>query len=101
VTNPFEDENGIYHVLINEEGQYSLWPSFVDVPNGWTIQLKSDTRSACLEYISQNWTDMRPQSLIAAMEGLGAVGQTEASQPEIVRESGQRNGLTKNTEKLH
>jgi MbtH protein len=69
VTNPFEDENGAYHVLINDEGQHSLWPSFVDVPNGWTIILKSDTRAACLEFIEKNWTDMRPKSLIVAMEG--------------------------------
>jgi MbtH protein len=68
VTNPFEDENGTYHVLINEEGQHSLWPSFVEVPNGWTIILKSDTRTTCLEFINKNWTDMRPRSLIAAME---------------------------------
>ena len=26
-TNPFEDEKGVYHVLINDEGQHSLWPS--------------------------------------------------------------------------
>ena len=33
MTNPFEDENEQpYHVLINNEGQYSLWPSFVEVP---------------------------------------------------------------------
>ena len=31
-TNPFEDPDGVYLVLINEEGQYSLWPAFVDVP---------------------------------------------------------------------
>ena len=68
MTNPFEDENGIYHVLINEEGQYSLWPSFVDVPNGWTIIHKSDSRAACLEFINRNWTDMRPKSLIKSME---------------------------------
>ena len=68
MTNPFEDEDGVYHVLINEEGQYSLWPSFKDVPQGWTIVHKSDTRAACLEYINQNWTDMRPKSLIERME---------------------------------
>ena len=34
VTNPFEDENGVYHVLINEEGQHSLWPSFIAGPRG-------------------------------------------------------------------
>jgi MbtH protein len=67
MTNPFEDENAVYHVLVNDEGQYSLWPSFKDVPQGWTIAKKSDSRAACLEYINQNWTDMRPQSLIDRM----------------------------------
>jgi uncharacterized protein YbdZ (MbtH family) len=68
MTNPFEDENGTFHVLINDEGQYSLWPSFVDVPDGWTIVRKSDSRAACLEYIDRHWTDMRPKSLIKSME---------------------------------
>jgi MbtH protein len=68
MTNPFEDENGVYHVLVNGEGQYSLWPSFKDVPQGWTIAKKSDSRAACLEYINQNWTDMRPKSLVERME---------------------------------
>ena len=67
MTNPFEDENAIYHVLVNDEGQYSLWPSFKEVPQGWTIAKKSDSRAACLEYINQNWTDMRPKSLIERM----------------------------------
>jgi MbtH protein len=67
MTNPFEDENATYHVLINDEGQYSLWPTFKEVPQGWTIAKKSDTRAACLDYINQNWTDMRPKSLIERM----------------------------------
>jgi MbtH protein len=67
MTNPFEDENVTYHVLVNDEGQYSLWPSFKDVPQGWTIAKKSDSRAACLDYINQNWTDMRPNSLIERM----------------------------------
>jgi MbtH protein len=67
MTNPFEDENATYHVLVNDEGQYSLWPSFKDVPQGWTIAKNSDSRAACLDYINQNWTDMRPNSLIERM----------------------------------
>ena len=70
MTNPFEDEKGTYHVLINDEGQHSLWPSFIDVPKGWTIIRKSDTRAACLEFINKNWTDMRPNSLIESMKEL-------------------------------
>jgi MbtH protein len=68
MTNPFEDQNATYHVLINGEGQHSLWPSFKEVPQGWTIVHESDSRTACLEYINQHWTDMRPRSLIERMK---------------------------------
>ena len=81
MTNPFEDEKGTYHVLINDEGQHSLWPSFIDVPKGWTIIRKSDTRAACLEFINKNWTDMRPNSLIESMKAQSASGQQDQSQP--------------------
>ncbi|MGH3569162.1 MAG: MbtH family protein [Pseudonocardia sp.] len=67
MTNPFEEPDGTYLVLINDEGQYSLWPAFIEVPAGWTVAHPSDTRPACLDYINQHWTDMRPQSLIDAM----------------------------------
>ena len=66
-TNPFENEDGVYHVLINEDEQYSLWPSFREVPQGWTIVHRSDSRAACLKYINQHWTDMRPKSLVVRM----------------------------------
>jgi MbtH protein len=67
MTNPFEDENGTYVVLINDEGQYSLWPHFIDVPAGWTTVHQPASRQTCLDYINQNWTDMRPRSLITSM----------------------------------
>jgi MbtH protein len=71
MTNPFDDENGTFHVLVNEEGQHSLWPAFIDVPAGWTIVHASDTRAACLDYVNKNWTDMRPKSLIKRMNEAG------------------------------
>ena len=70
MSNPFEDENCIYHTLINNEGQHSPWPVFVGVPAGWTIILRSDSRAACLEFIEKNWTDMRPNSLIKKMNSV-------------------------------
>jgi MbtH protein len=72
MTNPFEDENGTYIVLINDEGQYSLWPDFIEIPAGWTSVHEPDTRQACLDYINQNWTDMRPRSLIESMNAASA-----------------------------
>ena len=67
--NPFDDENGTFYALANEEGQHSLWPAFADVPAGWTIVHGEATRQACLDYIQQNWTDMRPLSLVRQMDG--------------------------------
>jgi MbtH protein len=69
MTNPFEDENGTYVVLCNDEGQHSLWPVFIAVPAGWTVVYGEDSRQACLNYVEERWTDMRPKSLIRAMEG--------------------------------
>jgi uncharacterized protein YbdZ (MbtH family) len=34
-TNPFDDDNASFLVLVNEEEQHSLWPTFADVPAGW------------------------------------------------------------------
>ena len=67
MTNPFENEDGSYYALINDEGQYSLWPAFAEVPAGWTIEHGEDNRQACLDFIEQNWVDMRPRSLIDEM----------------------------------
>jgi uncharacterized protein YbdZ (MbtH family) len=69
MTNPFEDENREYLVLVNEEEQYSLWPAFRDIPAGWSAVGPRGKRKECLDWIEANWTDMRPKSLVKAMEG--------------------------------
>ena len=81
-TNPFEDENGVYHVLVNDEGQHSLWPTFVEVPQGWAIVHQADSRAACLEFINKNWTDLRPKSLIESMNASAAGEQREVQQSD-------------------
>jgi MbtH protein len=68
MTNPFDDPNGTFTVLINNEGQHSLWPTFADTPTGWTAVHGPATRQSCLDFVEENWTDMRPQSLINAMD---------------------------------
>ncbi|MDJ0463928.1 MbtH family protein [Streptomyces sp. H27-C3] len=67
-TNPFDDPEGRFLVLVNDEGQHSLWPSFVEVPGGWTIALDENTREACLDFIEVGWTDLRPRSLTASTD---------------------------------
>ncbi|MET8669027.1 MbtH family protein [Streptomyces tendae] len=72
-SNPFEDNDGTYLVLVNDEGQYSLWPAFAEVPDGWRVELPETDRQSALDHINENWTDMRPKSLIEAMEGTAGV----------------------------
>jgi MbtH protein len=38
------------------------------VPAGWTVAHAEDTRKVCLDFIEENWTDMRPKSLIEEMK---------------------------------
>ena len=68
MTNPFDDPDGQFLVLVNDEHQHSLWPSFIDVPAGWTVVFGPDARQPCLDHIDANWTDMRPASLVKFMQ---------------------------------
>lgn len=67
MSNPFDNEAGEFVVLVNDEGQHSLWPTFRPTPGGWKVVFGDGgrTRAACLEYIETAWTDIRPLSLRA------------------------------------
>ena len=67
MTNPFDNPDGVFLVLVNDEGQHSLWPEFAAVPDGWRVVFGPDNRTSCLEHVERNWTDLRPKSLIEAM----------------------------------
>ncbi|MCM6773171.1 MbtH family protein [Nocardia sp. CDC159] len=66
-TNPFDDEDGRFYVLVNDEDQHSLWPSFAEIPAGWRVVFGEAARNECVDYVEQNWTDMRPRTLREAM----------------------------------
>jgi MbtH protein len=68
MANPFDNPDGTFVVLLNDEDEHSLWPDFADVPEGWRVVSGPADRATCLNYIERNWTDMRPRSLAAAMD---------------------------------
>jgi MbtH protein len=62
MANPFEGDDNGFLVLINVEGQYSLWPIFRPIPKGWSAVGPAGARQICLDWIEKNWTDMRAKS---------------------------------------
>lgn len=53
----------MYSVVVNHEEQYSIWPADRAIPAGWQAVGHQGSKEACLAYINQVWTDMRPLSL--------------------------------------
>ncbi|MFI6207795.1 MbtH family protein [Streptomyces sp. NPDC051041] len=62
------DDDQTYHVVINEEEQYSIWWADRELPAGWRAEGTTGSRAACLAHIDEMWTDMRPLSLRRRME---------------------------------
>ncbi len=67
MSNPFESDDLEYVVLVNQEGQHSLWPAFREVPIGWEMVGPRGKRQRCLDWIEAVWTDLRPRSLVEKM----------------------------------
>ncbi len=78
-TNPFDDESGTFLVLINDEEQHSLWPSFAPVPDGWDVVLSATDHAGALAYVEENWRDMRPRSLREKMAGTASASAAGTS----------------------
>lgn len=64
----FDSEDLIFKVVVNHEEQYSIWPDYRKVPDGWREVGKTGKKKECLDYIAEVWTDMRPLSLRNAMK---------------------------------
>jgi len=56
-------QDEVYIVVVNHDGQYSIWPAGDSVPAGWSDAGVRGSRHHCLEHISRVWTDMRPKNL--------------------------------------
>jgi MbtH protein len=59
----FDDESGVFAVVLNDEQQYSIWPEGRELPLGWRREGTVGTKAECLAHIEKVWTDMRPRSL--------------------------------------
>jgi MbtH protein len=68
ITNPFEDGDRRFLVLVNGRNQHSLWPVGIPVPAGWRTAYGEDSRAACVAYVGTHWTDARPAGLVKSLK---------------------------------
>jgi MbtH protein len=57
-----EEAEGSYRVVVNVEGQYSIWPDFLPIPAGWTPTGFEGAKGDCLAHVDAVWSDMTPRS---------------------------------------
>ncbi|WP_282082591.1 MbtH family protein [Streptomyces tendae] len=57
---PFENEDDVYVVLLNAEGQHSMWPENIGVPQGWNVVFGPAARTACLAHVEEHWNVLAP-----------------------------------------
>ena len=62
-----DQDTARYRVVVNEERQYSIWPTGQGLPRGWSDVGMHGSKEECLAHIDEVWIDMRPLSLVKAM----------------------------------
>ena len=78
----WDSEDTVFRVVVNHEEQYSIWPDYLDMPNGWREVGVSGPKQKCLDHIKETWTDMRPLSLRKHMDGLAQAAGVPATAPK-------------------
>jgi len=68
MSNPDQVTEFQYRVVISDEERYSIWPTYKDIPLGWRDGGFAGPKQACLDHISEVWTDMRPLALRRLMD---------------------------------
>lgn len=60
---PRDDARAQWRVVLNDEGQYAIWPATRELPAGWWAEGVGGVRERCLARVQEAWTDPCPVSL--------------------------------------
>ncbi|MEV8319613.1 MbtH family protein [Streptomyces sp. NPDC059900] len=52
-----DDDTVACAVVVNDAGQYSIWPAGQEPPPGWHGTGFAGSRAECLAHIDETWTD--------------------------------------------
>lgn len=59
-SNPFDNPQGQFAILRNDQGQYSLWPQQCELPAGWRVVCEPLPQDACQQWLAENWQTLVP-----------------------------------------
>ncbi|AFJ46485.1 MbtH family protein [Shimwellia blattae] len=68
-SNPFDDPNGQFYILMNTSGEYSLWPDYCPLPAGWNKVCEPQPQALCVSWLAGHWQALTPQTWSATGEG--------------------------------
>jgi amino acid adenylation domain-containing protein/thioester reductase-like protein len=97
VNDPGELAQDAFTVVVNGQGQHSLWQASVDLPAGWRRRSAVMPRHACLDAIAGAWHAITPASVLAAAPGKrhpagSAPGQARFVHERFARQASRRPG---------
>ncbi|MBE9060577.1 MbtH family NRPS accessory protein [cf. Phormidesmis sp. LEGE 11477] len=73
-----------YQVVISDEGRYSIWPTYKQIPWGWLATGTTGNKQVCLDHIAEVWADMRPLSLQRAMSAQTSEQISKQSESQLI-----------------
>jgi amino acid adenylation domain-containing protein/thioester reductase-like protein len=79
-----QSRNEAYLIVVNGEGQYSIWPAALIVPPGWRPVGPPLRKDACLAVITAEWPDIAPASVRTADPA-----EVRTARPASARHGGQ------------
>jgi MbtH protein len=59
---PTTDTETPWIVLVNSQGEHSLWPACSAIPAGWREVGPEGTLQACSAWIDRHWAAMQPRA---------------------------------------
>ncbi|MBS1204484.1 MAG: invasin [Proteobacteria bacterium] len=65
-TNPFDNPQGRFYILQNDQQQYSLWPAQCALPGGWRVVCEPQPQEACNMWLDAHWQTLTPAHYVVA-----------------------------------
>lgn len=59
-SNPFDNPQGQFYILCNDQLQFSLWPQHCALPQGWSVACPPQPLEACNAWLAANWSTLTP-----------------------------------------